>query len=110
MYPDGVDEPNFTEPPKPWDQRIIPAAELLEMGVVSEINRQLGHPIGIKLAADAETGEVFFIDDRDDPEGTIFGPDMMEKVRERKQAFDSLWHERSMARVEACGWMVQPVT
>lgn len=105
-----MSSPTFSEPSTPWQDRIVPAADLLDMGIVSEINRQLLHPIGKKLAADRETGEIFVIDDSEDPEGVMFGPELMDRVRDAKQTFDSLWHERAIARVEACGWMVQPVT
>lgn len=48
-------------------------------------------------------------DYRDDPEGIIYGPDHEQLVARGAANIDQLWGDRQAARVEALGWMIQPV-
>lgn len=91
----------------------LDVGEFHALGLISEINRQILHPLGLALAVVAEAdgtvsgfGEIW--DYRADPEGLIFGDDYAVLVAENARKVAALLAERSPARLEALGYVVQP--
>lgn len=99
------------------------AREFQAEGYLQELNRQFLHPLGLALEIRGskrrwwewllrrprrwQIGGVW--DFRYDPEGMNFGDmDNPERVA-KKRAIDALWEAREPARVEAMGYMIQPV-
>lgn len=94
--------------------QLIEPRELMDSGLLQEINRQFLHPRGLSLALGCDVDEMGagrvtllgVIDGREDPEGwTMDDPPSPEKAALAKQ----LWDERSAARREKLGWIVQPI-
>ncbi len=83
----------------------VPVSELLEDGIVAEVNRIMLHPLGLALWVNGETGELGIYKD-DDPAGIIFQPGM--DLSRRHQAYDSRYLEASRHRNEAHDFIVQP--
>jgi hypothetical protein len=116
------------------DIRRIDIREFRELGWVHEINRLLLHPAGLALEVETiscaacngngkrgdkhercetcgATGQVEILggvwDYRDDPEGMLFGDDLLSAEKAKRIA--TLLEERRAARIERCGYFVQPV-
>lgn len=92
--------------------------EFINEGYLQELNRRFLHPLGMALAFSLEeSGEIKLKgvqDYRDDPEGMSFGVFSSEELKQqerlrKKQNVDKLWAERESSRVEALGFMVQPL-
>lgn len=95
------------------DLKYIDIAEFRALGLVAEINRQILHPLGLALSVKVEDDGSETLngvwDYRDDPEGVIFGYDHLELMREGARKVAALLAERTPAREEALGYVVQPV-
>lgn len=91
----------------------IDIKEFRELGLVSEINRQILHPLGLALSVTVEDDGAEFLDGvwdyRSDPEGFIFGDEMMEEVTAKAHKVHELFNERAPVRAEALGFVIQPV-
>jgi hypothetical protein len=85
----------------------MPLGEFIEGGFLHEVNRLLLHPLGVALAIDASTGQVRVWDERDDPEGTLFGEDLLSADKAEHIA-DQMFTRRA-ARKEKLGYVIQPV-
>lgn len=87
--------------------------EFQDAGYLSEVNRQVLHPLGLALAVmhddDGEVTGWGVYDDREDPEGWYFGDNAIGAVAGKAANIQSEWEARREARVAALGWMVQPV-
>ena len=90
--------------------------EFRELGYLQEINRRFLHPLGLALEVeiDDETGEERFgriWDYREDPEGIVFGDDIVSKPEFAEKAKrvreEMLKHES--ARLRKFGFVIQPV-
>lgn len=93
------------------DIKRIDIAEFRKTGYLQELNRRFLHPLGLamEVVIDEDGAERLggVWDYRDDPEGIYFSgddPDLAEKA----DHIDTLWRERSPARQQALGYVVQP--
>lgn len=94
----------MTEPKK------MSVREFRELGYLQELNRRFLHPLGLALEVVVEAdgterfGEVW--DDRDDPEGMMYDPRMIDSekaIRIHKEG-----EEKYKVRDERFGWYTQP--
>lgn len=101
------------------DRPILDAREFQEAGYLAEVNRRVLHPLGLALSVEMQPdgtialGPIF--DERDDPEGFVYGwaqmpPHVAATLAERFANVNRLWKEREPARNAALGFMVQPGT
>lgn len=86
-------------------------AEFVALGYLHEVNRRLLHPVGLALAVDVNArGKPIRLhgiwDGREDPEGIIFGTDLLDPAKTAN--FDAIWADREHERVKRLGFMVQP--
>lgn len=88
----------------------ISIKEFREQGYLQELNRQFLHPLGLALEVNLNfdgsesLGEVW--DYRDDPEGMLYGPNMINPERASRIAEE--WHFKELERGSRFGWMIQP--
>lgn len=93
--------------------KTVTPKELLDWGLIFEINRSVLHPLGLAIAVEmTEKGEVFFSngvwDSRDDPEGIIFAKDAFERGDAKYQNFmDKFGTARCEERTKVLGYTVQ---
>lgn len=94
------------------DVKHIDIKEFREQGYLSELNRRFLHPLGLALSVKVDDDGSETLDGvwdyREDSEGMLFGGDYAEVVAENAIKIDKLWEERSAARTESLGYMVQP--
>lgn len=90
------------------DLKTMTVQEFRALGYLQEVNRQFLHPLGLALEIIVEDGEERFgevWDYRDDPEGMIFGPGMIDSVKAERI------HEERRAkrttRIQKLGSVVQ---
>lgn len=89
----------------------IDIKEFREKGYLQEANRRFFHPLGLALEVIVEEdgserlGGVW--DYRDDPEGMIFGPNMIQAGKVAH--VDGLWDSHVGKRIELLGAVIQPV-
>lgn len=103
------------ETAKPGDTvKRMSVKEFREEGYLQELNRRFLHPLGLALEVFVEDdGEMRFggvWDYRDDPEGMIFGQDILESD-EFKKHFENVVDQmidRRPERMAALGYWVQP--
>jgi len=84
----------------------MPITELQELGLLYEVNRTFFHPLGLALTI--ITGEntdylVGIRDDRNDPEGIIFGRFDLDKISKAQQFIS----ERHAMRKSTLGYIIQ---
>ena len=79
-----------------------------DQGYLSEINRVCLHPLGLTLAFDPETNELFVLDGRDDPEGIVFGDECMDDVTKKSKLVTSEYSKRAIVRFRGLGFIIQP--
>lgn len=91
--------------------KTIPIAEFRQRGYLQELNRRFLHPLGMALAVtvnDDGTASLDAVwDARDDREGWIYGPGMIDA--DKAAAVDAEWAEKAASRQALLGWVVQPV-
>lgn len=91
--------------------KYLDGTEIFSLGLLFAINRTVLHPVGLamEVGLSEEHPEVAVVriwDDRDDPEGTRF--EVSEELwTERMDAFMQLWEERTPARFDGLGYIVQ---
>lgn len=69
--------------------RLLSTAELRDMGVLQEINRQVLHPLGLAMMVELDTNGIFVIDNSADPEGVLyesFSAELVQVIAERRKA------------------------
>ncbi|HVW10968.1 MAG TPA: hypothetical protein VHC90_20420 [Bryobacteraceae bacterium] len=86
------------------------AADLIYLGILQEANRLFFHPLGLALevSVSAAAADAFVLriqDQRDDPEGMIFGEGVMSA--EKAARFRDLVNERHVARIAGLGFVIQ---
>ena len=96
----------------------IDPQELLNNGVLQELNRQFLHPLGYRLEVRTNpdgtpncAGQMSWlsITGDGDPEGQLFD-DLANEVAAAKAAFvANLLAERAIVRTEVLGWVIQPI-
>lgn len=96
------------------DRKMVPLKELLDMGLIFEINRRILHPLGMALSIEIEEdaddegkfGGVW--DSRDDPEGFEFGDEIfVEGLKKYEEYMKSEGDQKLAARVAALGYVIQ---
>jgi hypothetical protein len=86
------------------------AREFRDLGYLQEVNRLFLHPLGLALEVVVEEdggarfGDVW--DERDDPEGLIFDPSLIDG--EKAERITAETAERYATRFEALGFWQQP--
>jgi hypothetical protein len=84
--------------------------EFREAGYLQEANRLFFHPLGIALSVEIhEDGSESFgpiWDDRDDPEGTRYGPGMIDRAKAERVRTERV--AKSSWRLGLLGYLVQP--
>ena len=89
----------------------IDISEFREFGFLQEVNRLFFHPLGLALEIIVEDDGTEHLggvwDYRDDPEGIIFGEDIIdpEKARNVRQ----LSEEKAVPREALLGYVIQPL-
>lgn len=93
------------------DVKMMPIAEFRELGFLQEANRQFFHPLGLALEVlvdddgSAQLGGIW--DYREDPEGVLFGADILDPARAERVACERQHHVAH--RVQLMGSVVQPL-
>lgn len=95
--------------PIQWDEGLSLEA-LRDLGIISEVNRQLLHPIGLALSIEMESGNITVHDGREDPEGVRFAPSMLDELAEKAARFREFQVARAPERIAELGYFVQPVS
>jgi hypothetical protein len=96
------------------DVKRMSVKEFREAGYLQELNRRFLHPLGLALEVFVEDdGEMRFggvWDYRDDPEGMIFGPDILEsdEFRTHLENVVDQMIDRRPERMVALGYWIQP--
>lgn len=86
------------------------AKEFRQLGYLQELNRQFLHPLGLALEINREKdgtetfGEVW--DYRDDPEGMLFGPDMIDA--DNAARIEEETARKKTSRIHLLGYAIQP--
>lgn len=94
------------------DIKKLSVKEFRERGYLQELNRQFLHPLGLALEVVLEEdgserfGEVW--DYRDDPEGMVYGSDVIDKAKANRVVTEKL-HKESV-RLGKFGWAIQPLS
>jgi hypothetical protein len=89
----------------------IDIKEFYDFGYLQEVNRRFLHPLGMALSVvlnedgTVELGGI--MDCRDDPEGVIFSPNVLNAEKYRR--VEAEWYRRVEARIKAGGYHIQPV-
>jgi len=94
----------------------IPISEFRRLGYLQELNRRFLHPLGLAIESvinedgSESLGGVW--DYRDDPEGMLFNLDLIDTTgaSERAQRIDEEIESKRIARINACGAIVQPIS
>ena len=83
--PDKKDEAVTEQVEVPAEEiNYMSSNEFRKLGFLQEVNRLVLHPAGLALAvelSDDETFKAYIWDHRDDPEGIIFGNDVLDKEK-----------------------------
>ncbi|MBI2373124.1 MAG: hypothetical protein HYV07_03915 [Deltaproteobacteria bacterium] len=88
--------------------------ELIESGVLQEVNRQFLHPLGLALAVVEDEDGTFRVggvwDCRDTPEGLAFADSHLAtpRARQKAEAVATELARRSVVRLVRPGYVVQP--
>lgn len=92
------------------DIKYMSVKEFRELGYLQELNRLLLHPLGLALEVVLqENGQEYFgkvWDNRDDPEGMIYGEGMIDPAKV-KHVYDQM-AERQITRLAKLGYVIQP--
>lgn len=91
------------------EQKKMTPKEFREQGYLQEVNRRFLHPLGLALEVVREVdgterfGDVW--DSREDPEGFVFGPDMIDAEKASRIQLEG-WKEA--VRFARFDWNIQP--
>lgn len=84
--------------------RYLSVSQIVNSGLLQEINRQFLHPLGYALEVELPTERLAIQDHSDDPEGMIF-----DEVEYGKWLdFDRFTKDRHFTRLLALGYVQQP--
>lgn len=91
-------------------RRVLTRDDLLINGYLLEANRQFFHPLGLALAVE-DNGNLLIFDDRDYPEGNIFGtsPVMHQQMLESYERFRAIEKQRKKDRRAHYGIWIQGI-
>lgn len=82
-----------------------------QLGYVQELNRQFLHPLGLAIeVVVAEDGSESFgevWDYRDDPEGMVFGPGLIDPVKAERIEWEGKL--KGFTRALRLGYIIQPL-
>lgn len=84
--------------------------EFRELGYLQELNRRFLHPLGLALEVVLEKdgserlGEVW--DSRDDPEGMIYGPNIIDSEKAMRIYYEAA--KLGVTRLKQLGFVIQP--
>lgn len=94
-----------------FDQPVpaLSGAEIIKMGLLAALNREVLHPLGLAMAVDPGDDSIRILDDRGDPEGWIFAPETLKVAAERAEVFNEFRQRRHAARRKLLGFIVQPL-
>lgn len=93
------------------DQKKMSVKEFRELGYLQELNRRFLHPLGLALEVVREKdgtehfGDVW--DSRDDPEGMLYGPDMIDA--DKAERIENEYLAKRDVRRQILGSDIQPV-
>lgn len=93
------------------DPKKMSVKEFRELGYLQELNRRFLHPLGLALEVNRNFdgsesfGEVW--DSRDDPEGMIYGPDMIDA--EKAKRIEREYMEKRGIRLARFEFDIQPL-
>ncbi|NQV07971.1 hypothetical protein HQ535_15645 [bacterium] len=97
-------------PVPPADVVYLSVAELVESGLLQELNRRFLHPLGFALAVDKAASRLHGIwDCRDDPEGIVFADLSDADAWEKYNRVEAIARNRHRWRRSLLGWVVQPI-
>lgn len=92
------------------DVKKMTVKEFREQGYLQELNRQFLHPLGLALEVDLnEDGTESFggvWNYRDDPEGMIYGDDIIDRAKATRIQQEAL--SKQSTRYARFGWVIQP--
>ncbi len=90
------------------DLKEVDPQELIDSGVLQEINRQILHPLGMALAVRVQvgTGEVIRVAVADLRKFAA-GAKFKEVDQDKARKFNDLWMSRIEARKKAFGYIIQ---
>jgi len=92
--------------------KIMDLQEFIEIGYLQEANRQFFHPLGLELSIcfdDNEYGELFIIDDRNNPEGRKY-PELSDEDSFKKNAnILDITRKKFPIRIRNLGYLIQPI-
>lgn len=92
------------------EQQKLSVKEFREQGYLQELNRNFLHPLGLALEVEiSEDGEERFgevWDCRDDHEGVIYGPGMIDARKARNILNQTI--RKAQNRAEMLGYIIQP--
>ncbi len=92
------------------DKKYLEVAEFRKLGYLQELNRCFLHPLGLAIEVIVEDdgterfGRVW--DCRDDPEGIIFGPGMIDRTKALRIEREK--QNKSISRIDKLGYHIQP--
>lgn len=92
------------------DPKKMSIKEFRELGYLQELNRRFLHPLGLGLevyiSSDGQERFAEVWDYRDDPEGLIFGPGMIDPEKARRIYSEQVGKQHT--RITKLGYDVQP--
>lgn len=87
----------------------LPLKDFMDQGCLATINRQILHPIGLALWVNIYTDEMGVYDYQDDPEGVRYDDEAVGVLKERVEAYASLWQDKTPVRKKELGYVIQPI-
>lgn len=95
--------------------KMVPLEELLDMGLIFEINRQILHPLGMAIAVEVDPDNPDFEsrfagvwDSRDDPEGFIFDEELLvDSLKKFRDYMEREGFAKLEKRKQLLGYVVQ---
>ena len=98
--------------------KMMDIKEFRSLGYLQEVNRRFFHPLGLSLEVGVDMNGEYQIngvrDERDDPEGTVFGfkDEPYDEILNDlgcKEYVDREWEKRSKIREEKLGFTIEPI-
>lgn len=92
--------------------KVMKIDEFQNAGYLQEVNRQFLHPLGLALQikvdpATRQKSLYAITDNRDDPEGMIFDPELLSLAKAER--IEQEMETKAQARLEQLGYVIQPV-
>jgi hypothetical protein len=92
------------------DIKKMSVKEFRELGYLQEVNRRFLHPLGlaleVRISKDGKENITEVWDYRDDPEGLIFGPGIIDIEKARRIYTEQVGKQHR--RIQALGYDIQP--